>query len=42
MIYANRPTRTNPESVPISDSGAVRSPLNLNKNQLRQIGTIIG
>jgi hypothetical protein len=36
------PTGTNPESVPISDSGVVRSPLNLNKNGLRQIGTIIG
>jgi hypothetical protein len=35
-------TRTNPESAPISDSGVVRSRLNLNKNSLRQIGTNIG
>ena len=42
MTNANHQNRTNPESAPISDSGAVRSPLNLNKNRLLQIGTLVG
>ena len=40
-IYKNPSSGTNPESYPISDSGVVRSPLNLNKNQLHQIETLI-